>query len=154
MVDTMKRLVRVDGQQHIIMNFTAPPSTEDLEVMSNTVLETLPEELLRFCDSMAITVEEIPDETTQQELELDDIFDLLALYKSGKEISPGVERKTANDDDAFILYRRPVLDMWCETGEDLTTIIRQAMIEELGRHFDFSDEDINEMTQRHYQGMF
>ena len=43
--------------------------------------------------------------------------------------------------------------MWCETQEDLQSLIRQVMIEELGRHFEFSDEDIEDMTERHYQGM-
>ena len=87
------------------------------------------------------------------ELDLDDPFDLLILYKSGKEISPGVVRKTANDDDVLILFRRPILDLWCESGEDLSLLVRTAMVEELGRHFEFSDDDIEEMSERHYQGM-
>lgn len=135
------------------MNFTRPPSDEDLEVIAGESLESLPEELLEFCEGIAIAVEELPDEVTAAELELEDVYDLLALYKSGKEISPGVERKSANDDDVLVLYRRPILDMWCEGGEDLGALVRQIMIEELGRHFDFSEDEIEEMTGRHYQGM-
>lgn len=142
----------MDGKQ-IIMNFTRPPSDEDLEVIAGESLESLPEELLEFCEGIAIAVEELPDEVTAAELELEDVYDLLALYKSGKEISPGVERKSANDDDVLVLYRRPILDMWCEGGEDLGALVRQIMIEELGRHFDFSEDEIEEMTGRHYQGM-
>lgn len=140
------------GQQ-IIMNYTVPPSEEDLQVMASQVLETLPEELLEFCDGLAVAIEDFPDETTEQELELDDPYDLLALYKSGKEISPGVERKTANDDDLLTLYRRPILDMWCESGDDLAFVLRHTMIEEIGRVYDFTEEEIDEMAGRHFQGM-
>lgn len=139
--------------KQIIMNFSVPPGSDDLEVMANSIFESLPEELLEFCDGLALIIEDFPDETTEQELDLEDPYELMALYKSGKEISPGVEKKTANDDDVMFLYRRPVLDMWCETGDDLGTLLRQVMIEELGKHFDFSDDEIEEMAERHYQGM-
>lgn len=139
--------------KRIIMNFTIPPSMEDLEDLAASIWENLPEEVLSRCDDLAIVIEDAVDETTLDDLGIDDAFDLLSLYKSGKEISPGVERKVANDDDALIIYRRPLLDMWCETQDDLQGLIRQIMIEELGRHFEFSDEDIEDMTERHYQGM-
>ena len=139
--------------KQIIMNFSVPPSPDDLEVMAAAVMETLPEEMLEFAEGVAVCLEDFPDEATEQELELDDPYELLALYKSGREIAPGVEKKTANDDDVLLLYRRPLLDMWCESGDDLGALLRQVMIEELGRHFDFSDDEIAEMAERHYQGL-
>jgi predicted Zn-dependent protease with MMP-like domain len=139
--------------QRIIMNHTASPSIDDIEAMAAAAMENLPEELLEYCEKLAIRIEEWPDETTESEAGAEGPYDLLALYKSGKEISPGIEKKTANDDDLLLLYRRPILDMWCETGEDLITLIRHIMIEELGRHFEFSDDEIEEFGQRHYQGM-
>ncbi|MGN7438794.1 MAG: metallopeptidase family protein [Alcanivorax sp.] len=139
--------------QRIIMNFTVPPSLEDVEDLATAAWENLPEELLSRCDELSITVEDTVDDTTMDDLDIDDAYELLALYKNGKEISPGVERKVANDDDVLVFYRRPLLDMWCETQDDLLGLIRQVMIEELGRHFEFSDDDIEEMAERHYQGM-
>jgi len=141
------------GAKKIIMNYSAPPSIDDLEVMAASSVEGLPEELLEFCDGLALVVEEFPDEALEQELELEDPYELMALYRSGKEISPGVEKKTANDDDVLILFRRPLLDMWCEAGDDLGGLLRQVVIEELGKHFDFSDDEIEEMAGRHFQGM-
>lgn len=142
----------MDGKQ-IIMNFTVPPSMDDLEVIANQTLDLLPEELAEFCDNLALVIEDFADDMTQQDQDIEDPYELLALYKSGKEISPGVEKKTANDDDVMVLYRRPILDLWCEEGSDLSTLVRNVMIEELGRNFDFSDDDIEEMSERHYQGM-
>lgn len=139
--------------QRIIMNYTVSPSLEDLEVMALSVLETLPDEILRYTEDMGVIVEEMVDEVTEQELDLDDPFEILALYKNGKEISPGVEKKTAQGEDLLHLFRRAILDLWCETGEDLASLLRQIMIEELGRNFDFSEDEVEEMVERHYQGL-
>lgn len=137
----------------IIMNYTIAPSLEDLEVISRSLLDSLPDEILRFCENLEVVVEEMVDELTEQELELDDPFELLTLYKNGKEIAPGIEKKNADGEDVLLVFRRPLLDVWCETGDDLSFLIRQVMIEELGRNFDFSEEEIAEMAERHYQGM-
>lgn len=140
------------GKQ-IIMNFSVPPALDDLEVIAGAIIETLPEELLGFCEALAVRVEDFPDAAMEQEMEIEDSYELMAVYRSGKEISPGVQKKTANDDDLLILYRRPILDMWCEGGDDLTILMRQVIIEELGKYFDFSDDEIDDMAGRHYQGM-
>ena len=139
--------------QQIIMNFSLPPSPDDIIVIAQEHFESLPEELAEFCDELIIQIEELPDEATESDLELSDPFELLSLFKSSKELSPGIEKQGANDNDILILYRRPILDMWCETGEHLSIIVREAMIGELGNNFDFSEEEIEEMNQRHHQGM-
>lgn len=136
-------------RKQIIMHFSVPPSMEDIQVLASAAAETLPDELLGFCEGLAILVEDMPDETTQSELDLEDAYELLALFKSGKEIAPGILKKTANDDDVLVIFRRPLLDVWCETGEELDAIVRQVMIEELGRNFDFSDDEI-EIMNRNY----
>lgn len=135
------------------MSFSRPPGADDIETIAGEILSSLPEEITEHCESLAIEVEEFPDDATQVEMELDDPYELVALYRSGKEISPGVERKVANDDDILVLYRRPILDLWCDTQEELTALIREVMIEELAGNFDFSDDEIAEMTRRHHQGM-
>lgn len=140
-------------QQRIIMNYTAPPGLDDIETMANSLLTSLPEEIMENCETLVIQVEDFPDDTVQSEQELEDIYELVALYRSGKEIAPGVQRKVANDDDVLILYRRAILDLWCETQEDLIGLLREVMIEELARNFEFSEDEIEEMTARHYQGM-
>lgn len=134
------------------MNYTTPPTHEDLEVLAAECLLNLPDELMEYGEGLAVTVEELADETIAHDL--DDPYELIALYKSGSEISPGVVRKTANDDDVLVIFRRPLLDLWCETCDDLAVLVRQVMIEELGRHFEFSDDDVDEMVARHFQGLF
>lgn len=140
-------------QQRIIMNYTAPPGLDDIETMANSLLTSLPEEIMENCETLVIQVEDFPDDAVQSEQELEDIYEIVALYRSGKEIAPGVQRKVANDDDVLILYRRAILDLWCDTQDDLTGLLREIMIEELARNFEFSEDEIEEMTARHYQGM-
>ena len=140
-------------RKKIVMNFTCPPSAEDVEGIAQAAVDNLPEELLEFTENMTLRVEEIADEALEQEFDLEDPYELVALYRSGKEIAPGVERKVANDDDILILFRRPLLDLWGETEEDINLLVRQVIIEELGQNFDFSDREITEMTSRHHQGI-
>lgn len=140
-------------RKQIIMSFSVPPSPDDLAVMARDVLDTVPEELVGFCEEMDIVVEEFPDSVVEQELELDSPYELLVLYRSGAEISPGVTKKSTDEDDTLIVYRRPLLDLWCETGDDLSSLLRNAVIEEIGHNFDFSDTEIEDMVGRHYQGM-
>lgn len=134
--------------QRIIMNFSTPPSAADLECMIAALFESLPDELSGLCEGVALRIEEFPEDATMTDLDIDDPYDLLALYKSGREVAPGIERKSANDDDLFIFYRRPLLDMWSETEEDITGLIRRVMIEELGRHFEFTEADIDDLMRR------
>ena len=46
------------------------------------------------------------------------------------------------DIDLIILYRRPLLDYWCETQEDFADLVRHVLIHEIGHHFGFSDEEM------------
>jgi predicted Zn-dependent protease with MMP-like domain len=140
-------------RQQIIMSFSVPPDADALQVIAKEVLDALPDEILEFCEDMAILIEDIPDTALEEEFELNDPYELVALFRKGGEISPGVEKKVANDDDMLVIFRRPLLDLWCETGEDLGLLLRQVMIEELGQNFDFSEDEIEEMSRRHYQGL-
>lgn len=136
------------------MSFSLPPSTEDLEAIAKSIFDNLPEEILELCEDIGIRIDDIADNILELELDLEDPFELVCLFRSGNEISPGVIKKIANDEDVLVIFRRPLLDLWCETSEDLNMLVRQVMIEELGQNFDFSEDEINEMTRRHYQGMF
>lgn len=134
----------------IIMNYTVPPSLEDIQSLSEMIFEGLPEEILRHCEDVVLIVEDFVDDMTMQDLEVEDPFELLALFKNGKEIAPGIQKKVANEEDSLIVFRRSVLDMWCESEDNLETVLRNVLIEELGRAFDLSDDDIHDLTERHY----
>jgi predicted Zn-dependent protease with MMP-like domain len=139
------------SRHEIIMNFTMSPSLDDLAVMARQILESLPDELSASCEELGLQVEEFPDEAIEEEMDLETPYELLALFRSGKEIAPGVQKKVANEDDVLLLFRRPILDLWCETGDDLTSLVREVVIEEIARGLEFSEDDIKEMILRAHQ---
>ena len=140
-------------KQELIMNFTRPPSIDDILAVARQVMEILPDELTEKVEELEIQCDDFPDEATFVEMELDTPYDLLALYHSAHEIAPGVQKKVANGNDSLVLYRRPILDLWAETGEDLFLLIREIMIEEIGRAHEFNDDDIKTMIKAHHQAL-
>ncbi|MFP5468700.1 MAG: metallopeptidase family protein, partial [Alphaproteobacteria bacterium] len=42
--------------------------------------------------------------------------------------------------DVIFLYRRPILDYWCEGDDSLADIITHVLVHEIGHHFGMSDE--------------
>lgn len=130
------------------MHFTTPPSIEDIRFIAETIQENLPQELFELVEDLTIRVEDIAEDALAEEMELNDPYELVASFQSGNQISPGIQRKLAEGEEVLILYRRALLDLWAETGEDLNVLIRQVMIEELGQNFDFSDAEIDDMARR------
>ncbi|WP_448203581.1 metallopeptidase family protein [Azospirillum sp. sgz302134] len=120
---------------------TTPPSMPDLERMAEAALETIPRELLAPVGNLVIHVEDFPDEETEREMELESPFDLLGLYR-GVDLTRQSVVDLRTGPDMIFLYRRPILDYWCETGEDLFAIVRHVLIHEIGHHFGLSDEDM------------
>lgn len=122
-------------------HFTTPPGLSDIEDLANRELARIPWELRRHLDQVVILVEEFPDEETEDELDLDSPFDLLGLYRGVALPQRSVLdiRKAA---DMILLFRRAILDYWCETGQDLGVVVRHVLIHEIGHHFGFSDEDM------------
>ncbi len=121
--------------------FGTPPSLEDIEEIGARAYASIPEELRRHVGDVVIRVEEFPDEETEQEMELESPFDLLGLYR-GIDLAHKSTSHVATEPDMIFLYRRPLLDYWCETGEDLEHIVRHVLIHEIGHHFGLSDEDM------------
>ena len=43
------------------------------------------------------------------------------------------------------LYRRPLLDYWCDGEDSLGAVVTHVLVHEIGHHFGLSDEDIEEI---------
>lgn len=122
------------------------PSLDDIELIAREAMQTIPEELLRLTIDVIVHVTEFPDEETERAMELASPFDLLGLYQ-GIPIGEKDAGGTPHDVDRIFLYRRPLLDYWCETGEELTHLVRHVMIHEIGHHFGLSDEDMDRIER-------
>ena len=127
---------------HDVARFTTAPDLADLEAYAREAFATVPGELRRYLGDVVIRVEEFPDDETLDDLDCETPFDLLGLY-SGVDMTRKSVADVPEDVDVIFLYRRPILDYWCETGEDLVDVVRHVLIHEIGHHFGLSDEDMD-----------
>ena len=132
------------AHMHDIGRFTTPPDLADLEAQAREAFATIPTELRQFVGEVAIHVEDFPDDETLEEMECESPFDLLGLYR-GIDMTRKSTQDVPEDVDMIFLYRRPILDFWCETGDDLVNVVRHVLIHEIGHHFGLSDEDMERL---------
>ncbi len=127
--------------------YTYPPSLADIEEIAHRAYATIPMVLRRRVRDVVIRIEEFPDEETEDEMGLESPYDLLGLYR-GVSLDRQSLTDTRAEIDMIFLYRSPILDYWCESGEDLTHIVRHVLIHEIGHHFGFSDEDMERIEEQ------
>jgi len=125
---------------------TTPPSLDDLAGLAEEALATIPAELRTHVGNIVLRVDDFPDEDVERDMELESPFDLLGLYRGVDMLHKSVSDPRPQVDMIF-LYRRPLLDYWCETGEDLASVVRHVLIHEIGHHFGFSDEDMDRLER-------
>ena len=127
--------------------FTDAPGLAEVEAMARAALATIPDELRRHVGDVIIRVDDFPDAETEREMNLETPFDILGLYR-GVSLDRKSVHNTPDDLDMIFLYRRPILDYWCETGEDLSHVIRHVLIHEIGHHFGLSDADMHHIEEQ------
>jgi predicted Zn-dependent protease with MMP-like domain len=118
------------------------PSAADIDALAQTAFEQLPASFRRLCEGLVIQVVDFPDDETLDEMGLESEFDLLGLFRGrGLPHRPAVEQTGAMPNMIW-LYRRPLLDFWCEGEETLGAVVAHVLIHEIGHHFGLSDADM------------
>ena len=130
-------------------NLTAP-SLDDFEQIAAAAWDALPAEFRDLAGNVPCVVAEFPDEDTIKDMELETEFDILGLFRGVGLPQGGALEHTGQLPNQVWLYRRPILDYWAETedGETLGEIITHVLIHEIGHHFGFSDEDMEELERQ------
>ena len=72
----------------------------------------------KLCEGLIIHVVDFPDEETLEEMNAETEFDLLGLFR-GRGLAHRRDRETGALPNMVWLYRRPLLDFWCEGEETL-----------------------------------
>ena len=117
------------------------PNAEDIEALAERALADIPQELNEVTGDIVFRVQDFPDNKTVAALELDAPFELLGHYQ-GVDLTQKSIADSLAEQDMIFLYRRPLMDYWCETGASLDGLVRHVLIHEIGHHFGFSDADM------------
>lgn len=118
------------------------PTAGDIEALARGVLKRLPDPFAAHLADIVLIVEEFADEETLAELEIDEPFGLTGLYH-GQPVGAKSSTQSWALPDRIHLYRRPILDEWCDTGVDLKALITHVVVHEVGHHFGLSDDDMH-----------
>ncbi len=125
-----------------------PPSLEDVDVIARRVYEALPAEFRALCDGLVIQVVEFPDEETLREMNAESEFDLLGLFRGRGLAHAEATPQTGSLPNMIWLYRRPLLDYWCEGEDSFEEVVAHVLIHEIGHHFGLSDDDMYAIEAR------
>jgi len=118
-----------------------PPGLDDLERLARRALDGLPADFAQHLGAVVFRVDEFPTDDVLEELGLESPFDLMGLYQ-GVDLASKSVADPAPEPDMIFLYRRPILDYWCESGEELAHLVAHVVIHEIGHHWGLSDEDM------------
>jgi predicted Zn-dependent protease with MMP-like domain len=121
------------------------PTLAEFEVMAASAWERIQPEFREVCGDLVIRVEDFALDEVLDELDIDSPFDLMGLYQ-GLSLDQKSVLDVPREPDMVFLYRRAILDYWTENGDEtLGDIITHVLVHEIGHHFGFSDDDMEEI---------
>ena len=121
---------------------TLPPTLADIDALAQAAIERLPDEFRDWLGPVVLRVEDFPDAEVMAAMNLESEFDILGLYH-GRHVGLKGDVPTGALPDVIFLYRRPLLEEWCETGESLDALVTNTIVHEIGHHFGLSDADMD-----------
>ncbi|MBC7504117.1 MAG: metallopeptidase family protein [Sandarakinorhabdus sp.] len=118
---------------------THPPSLADIEALAQTAVERLPALFRDHLASVLLRVEDFPDADVIAEMGLESAWDILGLYW-GRHVGMKGDEPSGAVPDMIFLYRRPLLEEWCEGEDSLEALVSHVLVHEVGHHFGLSDD--------------
>ena len=123
------------------------PSLDDFARLARDAFDALPAEFRQAAGEVVFRIDDFADEQTLKDLEIEDPFELTGLYH-GVDIGRREGLGPAPEPSRIFLYRRPILDEWCERGDvGLAEIIAHVLIHEIGHHFGLDDDQIHAIEE-------
>lgn len=121
---------------------THAPDAATIEALARAALARIPEPFAHHLADVVLLVEEFADDETLDALGIEDPFELTGLYH-GRPVREKSAFDSGGQLDRIHLYRRALLDEWCDTGVDLATLVNHVVVHEVGHHFGLSDDDMH-----------
>lgn len=130
---------RTDAWKH-----ATAPTLADFEAMASAAWENLSPTFRDVARDLVIRIEDFANDDVLDDLGIEDPFELTGLYIGTSLDKQGVT-DVPREPDMVFLYRRPILDEWASGTEELGHLIAHVLIHEIGHHFGFSDDDMEDI---------
>jgi predicted Zn-dependent protease with MMP-like domain len=124
------------------------PTSEDIDALARAAFERLPASFQKLSDGLVVQVADLPDEETLKEMDAESDFDLLGLFRGRGLAQRGAVVETGELPNMIWLYRRPLLDFWCDGEDTLDEVVTHVLVHEIGHHFGLSDADIEAVEEK------
>ena len=119
------------------------PSLDDFAAIARAAFDALPADFRRQAGDVVLRVDDFAADEVLDDLGVGDPFELTGLYQ-GVDLGHRSVLDPAPQPSMVFLYRRPILDEWCERGDvGLGDLITHVLVHEIGHHFGLSDDDIH-----------
>jgi predicted Zn-dependent protease with MMP-like domain len=107
----------------------------------------LPEVYREACDGLAIRIERHASHEVLAHFEMNEPNELLGLYHGIALAHKSVLDLPVTPDEVLI-YREPIIAYAHATRTPLRDVVRHVLVHEIGHHFGFSDDDMEEIENR------
>ena len=110
----------------------------------------IPKRFRREIRNLALVVEDEPSVELLEEMEIEPPDSLYGLSQG----TPLPERSWGHGNslpDRITLFRRPIEES-CEDEDQIRAAIGETLIHEVGHYFGLSEEEIEEIEERYWQG--
>ncbi|MDZ7823921.1 MAG: metallopeptidase family protein [Ahrensia sp.] len=117
------------------------PDLATIEAIAQQAYANMPAEFRVLTANVPIYVADFPHDDIIDDLGLESPFEILGLFE-GKGPGGHWTPSQKGNGNKLTLYRRAILDYWCESDETLHDIITDVILGELGHHFGLSELQI------------
>lgn len=124
------------------------PTLADIEAMADAAFARLPASFAALCHGLVIRVDDFADDETLDEMGIESEFDLLGLFRGRGLAHRGALAETGEMPNMVWLYRRPLLDYWCDGEDTLGEVVTHVLVHEIGHHFGLSDDDMEAIERQ------
>ena len=123
---------------------------QDFQRLVEAALDDIPPRFRRELKNIAIVVEDAPPPELLAEMEIEPPDSLYGLYQG----TPLTERGWGYGNalpDRVTLFQRVIEDD-SEDAEDIIVCIAETLIHEIGHYFGLSEEEIEEIEEKYWNG--
>ena len=117
-------------------------SREDFESLVDEALSSLPEEVQRWLDNVAIVVADRPSPEQQARTGLGPGSLLFGLYEGVPKTRRGVTYGEVVPDK-ILIFQRPI-EMVCRTPAQVRSQVRRTVLHEIGHHLGLDEDELEE----------